>query len=155
MPIPKPGKDTSQDTSYRPISVICPAAKVLEALPAVNAHLLPADDQHGFRPGHSTTSALLQLTTYIATGFNQEKPPYRTVCVAVDLTAVFDTVSHNVLISTISGSTLPEVTSRWLSCYLRGRQAVTSCRKVKSTARIVHTLFHKDQSYHRFCSAST
>ena len=124
-----------------PISLICPAAKVLEALilPIVNAHLLPADDQHGFRPGHSTTSALLQLTTNIATGFNQKKPLYRTVCVAVDLTAAFDTVSHNVLISKISRSTLPEVTCRWLSCYLRGRQAVTSCRGVKSSARIVHT----------------
>ena len=141
IPIPKPGKDSSQGTSYRPISLICPAAKVLEALilPTVNAHLLPADDQHGFRPGHSTTSALLQLTTDIATGFNQKKPPHRTVCVAVDLTAAFDTVSHNVLISKISRSTLPEVTCRWLSCYLRGRQAVTSCRGVKSSDRIVHT----------------
>ena len=141
IPIPKPGKDSSQGTSYRPISLICPAAKVLEALilPTVNAHLLPADDQHGFRPGHSTTSALLQLTTDIATGFNQKKPPHRTVCVAVDLNAAFDTVSHNVLISKISRSTLPEVTCRWLSCYLRGRQAVTSCRGVKSSASIVHT----------------
>ena len=31
-PIPKPGKDSSQGTSYRPISLLCPAAKVLEAL---------------------------------------------------------------------------------------------------------------------------
>ena len=67
------------------------------------------------------------------------KPPHRTVCVAVDLTAAFDTVSHNVLISKISRSTLPEVTCRWLTCYLCGRQAVTSCRGVKSSARIVHT----------------
>ena len=28
IPIPKPGKDTSQGTSYRPISLICPVAKV-------------------------------------------------------------------------------------------------------------------------------
>ena len=141
IPIPKPGKDTSQGTSYQPISLICPAAKVLEALIllTVNAHLLPADDQHGFRPGHSTTSGLLQLTTNIATGSNQKKPPHQTVCVAVDLTAAFDTVSHNVLISKISRSTLPEVTCRWLSCYLRGRQAVTSCRGVKPSAGIVHT----------------
>ena len=32
IPIPKPGKDTSQGTSYRPISLIYPAAKVLESL---------------------------------------------------------------------------------------------------------------------------
>ena len=38
IPIPKPGKDSSQGTSYRPISLLCPAAKVLEALilPSIN-----------------------------------------------------------------------------------------------------------------------
>ena len=107
-------------------------------LPEVNYHLLPSPDQHGFRPAHSTTSALLQLTTDIATGFNQRKPPDRTVCVAVDLTAAFDTVCHNTLISKIARYTIPSPTTRWLPCYLRGRQARTSCRGVKSSARIVH-----------------
>ena len=142
IPILKPGKDSSQGTSYRPISLLCLAAKVMEALilPEVNNHLLPSPEQHGFRPAHSTTSALLQLITDIATGFNQRKPPHRTVCVAVDLTAAFDTVYHNTLISKIARSTLPSSTTRWLSmsCYLRGRQARTSCRGVKSSARIVH-----------------
>ena len=61
IPIPKPGKDTSQGTSYRPISLLCPAAKVMESLllPTVNKYLHPAQDQHGFRREHSTTSALL------------------------------------------------------------------------------------------------
>ena len=31
IPIPKPGKDTSQGSSYRPISLLFPAAKVLES----------------------------------------------------------------------------------------------------------------------------
>ena len=108
-------------------------------LPTVNSHLLASADQHGFRPGHSTTSALLQLMSDIATGSNQRKPPHRTVCVAVDLTAAFDTVNHNVLLSKIVRSTLPEATFRWMSNYLRGRQSVTSCGGVKSTARIVNT----------------
>ena len=57
--IPKPGKDTSQGTSYRPNSLLCPAAKVLESLllPTINKYFLPAQDQHGFRREHSTTSA--------------------------------------------------------------------------------------------------
>ena len=115
IPIPKPGKDSSQGTSYRPISLLCPAAKVLEALilPSINEFLSPAKDQHGFRPRHSTTSALLQLTTDIETGFNQRKPPHRTVCVAI---------------------------TRWLSCYLRGRQVATSFRGTKSSTRIVRTV---------------
>ena len=108
-------------------------------LTTVNTHLLPAFDQHGFRPGHSTTSALLQLTSDVATGFNQRKPPHRTVCVAIDLTAELDTVNHNARLSKIARATLPEATCRWLSNYIRGRQSVTSCRGVKSTARIIHT----------------
>ena len=141
IPIPKPGKDTSQGTSYRPISLICPAAKVLESLflPSINKYLIPAQDQHGFRREHSTTSALLQLTTDVAVGFNQRKPPDRTVCVAVDLSVAFDTVCHNNLLSKINRSHLPPATARWLSCYLRGRQAKTCFRGVKSTSRKVNT----------------
>ena len=108
-------------------------------LPTINKFLLPAQDQHGFRREHSTTSALLQLTTDIAGGFNQRKPPDRTVCVAVDLSAAFDTVCHNNLLSKINRSQLPPATARWLSSYMRGRQAKTCFRGVKSTSRKVNT----------------
>ena len=98
--ISKPGKDTSQGSSYQPISLLVTAAKVMGTLilPTINKYILPAPDQHGVTcsiPEHSTTSALLQLKTYIEMGFNQRKPPDRTVCVAVDLSATFDTVYHN------------------------------------------------------------
>ena len=101
-------------------------------LPTTNKYILPAPDQHGFRQEHSTTSALLQLTTDIAMGFNQRKPTDRTVCVAIDLSAVFDTVCHNKLLSKINRSHLPPATSLWLSCYLRGRQAKTCFRGVNT-----------------------
>ena len=78
-------------------------------------------------------------TTDIATGFNQRKPPRRTVCVAIDLTAAFDTVSHDTLISKIAGSSLLPAITRWLSFYLRGRQAATNFRGTKSSTRIVRT----------------
>ena len=117
IPIPKPGKDSSLGTSYRPISLPCPAEKIMEALmlTTVNTHLLPAFNQHGFRPGHSTTSVLLQLTSDVAIGFNKRKPSHRTICVAVDLTAAFDTVNHNIQLSKIARSTLPEATCRTTS----------------------------------------
>ena len=138
--IPKPGKDTSQGFSYRPISLLFPAAKVLESLilPTINKYLQPAPYPHGFRQEHSATSALLQLTTDIAMGFNQRKPPDRTVCVAVDLSAAFDTVCHNKLLSKINRSPLPPATSRWLPSYIRGRQAKNCFRGVKSSSRKVH-----------------
>ena len=47
IPIPKV---SSQGTSYRPISLLCAAAKVNEALflPSINEFISPAKDQHGF-----------------------------------------------------------------------------------------------------------
>ena len=140
IPLLKPGKDPSQGKSYRPISLLCPAAKVIEALilPSLNNHLTPADHQHGFRPKRSTTSALLRLTTQIAEGLNQEKPPSRTVAVTVDMSAAFDTVNHNTLLSKISNSALPTPIVRWLSCYIRGRKSRVSFRDVTSSARAVH-----------------
>ena len=71
-----------------------PAAKLLGALilPSVNAHLSPGTDKLGFRPGHSTIFAFLQLTTDIAKGFYPRTQPDQTVCVAVDLTVAYDTV---------------------------------------------------------------
>ena len=106
---------------------------------SINEFISPAKDQHGFRPRHSTTSALLQLTTDIETGFNQRNPPHRTVCVAIDLTAAFDTVSHDTLTSNIAGSSMSLAITRWLSCYLRGRQAATSFKGINSSTRIVRT----------------
>ena len=131
----------SQGTSYRPNSLLCPATKILEELilPSINEIISPAKDQHGFRPRHSTISALLQLTTDIETGSNQRKPSHRTVCVAIHLTAAFDTVSHDTLISKIAGSSLPPAITRWLSCYLIEKQATTSFRGTKSSTRIVRT----------------
>ena len=128
IPIPKPGKDTCQGTSYRPISLLYTKVQESLLLPTINQYLLPAQYQHGFRREHSTTSALLQLTTDIAVGFNQTKLSDRTVCVAVDLSTAFDTVCHNNLLSKINRSQLPPATARWLSCYLRGRQANTCFR---------------------------
>ena len=122
-------------------------------LPSINEFLSPAKDQHGFRPNHSTTSALLHLTTDIEIGFNQRKPPHRTVCVDIDLTAAFDTVSHDIglLISKITGSSLPLAITRWLSCYLRRQAAEVSGRARESSA----PASLKDPSCYLLCSTIT
>ena len=52
---------------------------------------------------------------------------------------MFDTVCHNNPLSKINRAQLPPATARWLSCYLRGRQAKTWFKGVKSTSRKVNT----------------
>ena len=48
----------------------------------------------GVKRVHVVLSALLQLTSDVATGFNQRKPTHRTMCDAVDLMAAFDTITY-------------------------------------------------------------
>ena len=58
IPLLKPGKPADQGTSYRPISLLCPAIKVLERLLLPELRNLPVSaSQHGFRPVRSTTTA--------------------------------------------------------------------------------------------------
>jgi hypothetical protein len=140
IPLLKAGKNEADATSYRPISLLCPAAKILESLilPFINTSLPPAKHQHGFRKNHSTTSALLKLSNHIANGFNQKQPAHRTIIIALDLSKAFDSVDHRLLIDLINDK-CPSPIARWLSAYLRGRQSSTKFRNASSPFRIIRT----------------
>ena len=75
-PIPKLGKQADLGTSYQPISLLCPAVKVLEHFLQPELNSLPlSPNQDCFRPNHSTVSALLPLVHRITQGFNQPRSP--------------------------------------------------------------------------------
>ena len=137
IPVPKPGKSPSQGSSYRPITLVSPVVKVLEALmlPTLKEHLPMADHQHGFRAGRSTTTALCELTTAIADGLNGKRPHERTILVALDLSKAFDTVCHTTLLRDILESDLPPLHTRWLSNYMAGRQSYVEFRDARSRLR--------------------
>ena len=94
-PILKPGKDDNICKNWRTISILCPAAKMLEKLllTKILTHIPFHPAQHGFWPKHSTCTALSTITANIAAGFSRKKPAHQTVLVALDLTAVFDNVT--------------------------------------------------------------
>ncbi|KAF2348786.1 Reverse transcriptase domain [Trinorchestia longiramus] len=137
--IPKLGKPPSLSSSYRHISLLCPAVKVLERLllPHLTAAIPLLDSQHGFRPLHATTSALLPLSHTIAVGFNQHRPPLRTTIMAIDFSKAFDTVPYPQLISQISSLPLNHHIVRWLVCYLKGRSSKCSYHHHLSYSRLV------------------
>ena len=139
IPIPKPGKPAGLGPNYRPISLLCPAVKVLERLLLPELNSLPlSPTQHGFRPTRSTTTALLPLTHQVVTGFNQPRPPLRTVAVSIDLSKAFDTISHNKLLTSLTDSSLHNNTVRWLSTYLRGRLVCCRYNNMLSPYRHLH-----------------
>ena len=141
IPLLKAGKPADRSTSYRPISLLCPASKILERLllPALTSSFPINPSQHGFKPNHSTITALLPLTTSIAIGFNQRKPAPRTAAVAIDYAKAFDSVDHTILLHKVTNSSLNSNIVRWLACYIRGRTA--SCHYLNAAApkRIIRT----------------
>ena len=151
IPVLKPKKPASEGPSYRPISLLCPASKILEKLihPYLQSSFPMDDSQHGFRPRRSTTSALLPLTTAIADGFNEAKPPKRTVLVAVDLSRAFDTVNHDLLLRKVCDTNLNSNLVRWLSTYLRGREQAVVYNGQRSPFKRINRGVPKAPSFHQ------
>ena len=141
IPLPKPSKPKNQGASYRPISLFCPASKVLEKLlcTKILPHINLSETQHGFRAGHSTVTALLPLVNQVAMGLNQNYPIHRTVSMAVDFSKAFDTVNHTILLSDINNTNMEHNTVRWLTTYLRGRTAICRYNNTSSKSYVIHT----------------
>ena len=137
IPLLKPGKKADEGSSYRPISLLSPAAKILESvlLPELATSIPLADHQHGFRKGHSTQTALQTISHHVTTGLNIKPPVRRTVAVAIDLSKAFDTVSHEQLIEDILNLNLNGHIKRFLTSYIRGRMTFVEFRGRKSCNR--------------------
>ena len=137
IPLLQPGKQVNDSKSYRPISLLCPASKILEKcpLPTIHKHLKCKQHQYGFRRNHSMISALNEISAAITDGFNKKPPAERTLLVALDLSIAFDLVSHNSLLADLNRSSRPGYVTRWLACYLHGRQARTMFRDFLSKSR--------------------
>ena len=100
IPILKPGKDSVFSKNWRPISLLSQAAKTLEKilLPKIPTHIPFHPAQHVPWPKHSTCTALSTITVDFSVRkacFSGKKPALRTVFVALDLTAAFDSVVHH------------------------------------------------------------
>ena len=130
IPLLKPGKDAELSKSYRPIALLSPVAKLAEKLLLLDFEqsVQLEDHQHGFRKERSTITALNCISDTIKRGLNKSKPCHRSLVVALDLTAAFDTVDHTTLLNDIYQSELPNYVKRWMLSYLQGRFTYTDFR---------------------------
>ena len=131
--------EKSQVENYRPISLLSIISKVLERCVLRNLRDHPLelinDSQHGFIPGKSYTTQLLEVLDYIGSLLDGGK---QTDVVYMDMSKAFDKVHHKYLISKlrkvygISGKLL-----RWFESYLTNRKQRVTVLGATSSARPV------------------
>ena len=119
----KPDKPITLTTSYRPISLISPIAKLFERVieQRLRSHLEDIGflnkHQSGFRRAKSTDNHLFRLYQSIMESFNRGEHVTATF---LDVKKAFDNVWHNGLRYKIFQLGLPTKMTRWLSDFLVG-----------------------------------
>ena len=126
-PIHKKG-DTSIMNNYRPISVLTIFTKIFErcmynrVTDFLNKHKILFKNQFGFRHGHSTSSAILELIHKITQAI--EKKEF-TLSVFIDLSKAFDVIDHTILIHKLKYYGIRGKCLNWFESYLNNRQQFT------------------------------
>jgi hypothetical protein len=124
--------------NYRPISVLSAVSKIFERIvydqlqAYLNENGLIYDKQSGFRPVHSTTSALLDVTTEWLS--NMDKGQLNSV-VFLDLAKAFDTVDHEILLSELQIYGVDSMSLNWFKSYLFDRKQKCSVNGLVSNER--------------------
>ncbi len=120
----KPTLNTSLLENYRPVSLLPFIAKTLERVVFNQVSLFLSQNnkldakQSGFRSGHSTETALLSVTEALRIAKADSKS---SVLILLDLSVAFDTVNHQILLSTLSSLDITGIPLRWFESYLTGR----------------------------------
>ena len=87
-------------------------------------------NQFGFRPQSSTTSAVIKLLDAVTTHLEKTDTKSVTI-VAYDLSKAFDTVDHQLLLNKLKNY-IPSSTVRWIANFLKDRQQFVIHNNFKS-----------------------
>ncbi|KAG7310019.1 hypothetical protein JYU34_004547 [Plutella xylostella] len=124
LPLPKIPSPTSL-TQFRPISILPFLSKVLERLvfeqfsSFLSGNQLLNSYQSGFRPGHSTVTALIKVTDDIRYNIDNQNV---TVLALLDFSNAFNSVDFDLLLGTIRSLNVSPAVTSWFETYLKGRQ---------------------------------
>ena len=125
------GKSLSRQdpSSYRNISLVNTVSKIAEKavqsqmIEYLQEHKLLNHNHHAYRPHHSTTTMLLQLSDAILVATDDS---LITTLVTIDESAAFDCVNFKILLGKLTRYGFSQRTMTWFSSYLNQRQQYIS-----------------------------
>ena len=138
----KPTLDPSDVKNYRPVSLLSFLSKTLERVVSnqISLHLsqnnLLDPNQSGFKPAHSTETALLAVTEQLHAA---RAASHSAVLILLDLSAAFDTVNHQLLLDTLVDLGITGTALKWFSSYLTDRTYQVSWKGLLSSPRTLRT----------------
>ena len=127
IPLHKKG-DRSISNNYRPISILSCLSKILEKViqkqlvQHLNRNNILTIEQSGFRPKHSTSTALIKVTDEWLKSLDNG---LFTGAVFVDLQKAFDMVNPKCLLNKLSTIGINGPSLKWFENYLSDRRIVT------------------------------
>ena len=136
--IPIHKKDSKQHAkNFRPISITSSIIKLFESIikPHIVDHLIKNDiihpDQHGFIPGRSTISNLLEVLENWTLSLDNILD---VVIVYIDFEKAFDKVQHNILLDKLDAVGIRGNLLNWLECFLTNRTQSVKLRQSLSNS---------------------
>ena len=96
--------------------------------------------QYGFRKGHSTEFAALELLDKLACKMGKDKIP---ITIFLDFSKVFDTINHEMLHTKVSYYGVKGLSNNLIHSYLANRKQFVEINNTKSDMLPIGMLFHK------------
>ena len=127
---------SSDVSNYRPISVLPCFSKILERIiyNRLYKYLIKNNIlyfQFGFQNGHSTDHAVVQLVDQKIESFENDK---YTLAVFIDLSKVFDTVGHSILLKKLELYGITDRNHGWVKSYLSNRRQFVQINEKEKTS---------------------
>ena len=125
-------------SNYRPISVLSVLNKIFEKLlykrlyKFLNKHNVLYKYQFGFRQGHSTSHALIEIMDNVRSAIDNDM---YTCGIFIDLSKAFDTVNHAILLEKLHHYGIRGQTNKLFESYLTNRKQLVEIDKIRSTCK--------------------